>query len=149
MTGGSRFGSTWIKDLFKHPPQRLLQVLVGQQAVAMLPVEFASTQKRVPDLVFLRLRRLETVVKKEAEEMALTFNVMENDVLRPLFLQERMDGKQEEGASMLTRLLQRRFGNVPTWASEKIAKAELPSLEEWSLRFVDAKTLDEVFADPA
>ncbi|MEO5334340.1 MAG: hypothetical protein H7839_20180, partial [Magnetococcus sp. YQC-5] len=43
---------TTFKDLFKHPPQRLLQVLVGQQAVAMLPVEFASTQKRVPDLVF-------------------------------------------------------------------------------------------------
>ena len=44
---------TTFKDLFKHPPQRLLQVLTGQQAVAMLSVEFASTQKRVPDLVFL------------------------------------------------------------------------------------------------
>ncbi|MBF0400897.1 MAG: hypothetical protein HQL90_09045, partial [Magnetococcales bacterium] len=44
---------TTFKDLFKNPPQRLLQLLVGQQAVAILPVEFASTQKRVPDLVFL------------------------------------------------------------------------------------------------
>ncbi|MBF0585156.1 MAG: hypothetical protein HQL80_13115, partial [Magnetococcales bacterium] len=44
---------TTFKDLFKQPPQRLLQVLVGRQAIAMLPVEFASTQKRVPDLVFL------------------------------------------------------------------------------------------------
>ncbi len=268
---------TTFKDLFKNPPQRLLQLLVGQQAVAILPVEFASTQKRVPDLVFLmdddslfhtelhskseemdwrmlmyytfirqqypnkvliqkvlyvgearwkpqigieepnlsfryevvdirdidcremmasplleenilailcrmgdqnetireilcrisglpdkaradaltklvilsRLRRLETVVKKEAEEMALTFNVMENDVLRPLFLQERMDGEQAGESKILTRQLQRRFGNLPAWASEKIAQAESPALEEWSLRVLDATTLESVFADPS
>ena len=50
-------------------------------------------------------------------------------------------------ASILTRQLQRRFGNLPTWASEKIAKAELPSLEEWSLRILDAPTLESVLAD--
>ena len=61
----------------------------------------------------------------------------------------RQEGRLEEGASMLTRLLQRRFGNVPTWASEKIAKAELPDLEAWSLQIFDAKTLDEVFVDPS
>ncbi|MEO5348377.1 MAG: hypothetical protein H7836_01850 [Magnetococcus sp. YQC-3] len=276
---------TTFKDLFKNPPQRLLQVLVGQQAVAILPVEFASTQKRVPDLVFQmeddslfhtelhsksenmdwrmlmfytfirqqyphkvliqkvlyvgeakwkpqvgieepnlsfryevvdicdidcrelmasplleenilailcrmgdqnetireilcriselpdkaradaltrllilsRLRRLETVVKKEAEEMALTFNVMENDVLRPMFLQAQMDSKQEgeligekKGkADTLTRLLQHRFGDLPPWASQKIADAELPTLEEWTLRTLDAATLESVLADPS
>lgn len=35
------------------------------------------------------------------------------------------------------------------WASEKIAQAEPPSLEEWGLRFVDAQSLDEVFSDGA
>ena len=44
---------TTFKDLFKQPPQTLLQILIGRQAVALLPVEFASTQKRLPDLVFL------------------------------------------------------------------------------------------------
>ncbi|MBF0109504.1 MAG: DUF4351 domain-containing protein [Magnetococcales bacterium] len=56
-------------------------------------------------------------------------------------------GMQKEGASMLTRLLQRRFGAVPDWASEKITKAELPSIEEWSLRIFDAQSLDDVFSD--
>ncbi|MEO5341658.1 MAG: hypothetical protein H7837_14290, partial [Magnetococcus sp. MYC-9] len=46
-------------------------------------------------LILSRLRRLEVVVKKEAEEMALTFNVMENDVLRPMFLQAQMDSRRE------------------------------------------------------
>jgi predicted transposase YdaD len=280
---------TTLKVLFEQPPQRLLQVLLGRQAVAALPVEFASTQKRVPDLVFLmdddsishielnsrsegmawrmllyyslirqkyptrtlvqkvlyvgeqrwresagiaepdlsfryqvvdirdidcqvlmasplleenilavlcgmadqdetireilyrisklpdkaradalakllilsRLRRLEVVIKKEAEEMALTFNVMENDVLRPMFLQAQMDGKQEgrqegrqegkqEGkADTLTRQLQRRFGPLPQWAADKIATANLATLEEWSLRILDAPSLESVLVEPS
>ncbi len=56
-------------------------------------------------------------------------------------------GRQEGASMVLTRQLQRRFGDLPSWASEKIAKAESPSLEEWSLRILDAPTLDGVFAD--
>ncbi len=270
---------TTLKDLFEKPPQRLLQILIGREAVELLSVEFASTQKRLPDLVFLmkddsifhlelqgryevmewrmliyysvirqrypnrvlvqkvlyiglkewqsgsaieepnlsfhyevidirsidcrellespsleenilailcridnqkeviqeilyritelpikaradaltklvilsRLRRLETFVKEEAEEMSLTFNLMENDVFRPIIMKAQRDseqiGRHDGEAKMLTRLLQRRFGTVPDWASEKITKADLSSLEEWSLRFVDAQSLDDVFAD--
>ncbi|MBF0145096.1 MAG: hypothetical protein HQL84_12360, partial [Magnetococcales bacterium] len=44
---------TTLKDLFAAPPQRLLQLLIGRPAKELLPVEFSSTQKRHPDLVFL------------------------------------------------------------------------------------------------
>ncbi|HIJ83751.1 MAG TPA: Rpn family recombination-promoting nuclease/putative transposase [Magnetococcales bacterium] len=54
-------------------------------------------------------------------------------------------GEQIGEAKMLIRLLRRRFGILPVWAIEKITKAQQPALEEWSLRFVDAKSLDEVF----
>ncbi|MBF0461440.1 MAG: DUF2887 domain-containing protein [Magnetococcales bacterium] len=56
-------------------------------------------------------------------------------------------GEKRGESTVLTRQLQRRFGNLPTWASEKIAKAEPSALEEWSLRILDAPTLDSVFAD--
>ncbi|MBF0434050.1 MAG: Rpn family recombination-promoting nuclease/putative transposase [Magnetococcales bacterium] len=56
-------------------------------------------------------------------------------------------GRQAEGASMLTRQIQRRFGTIPEWANEKIAKADLQSLEDWSLRIFDAQSLDDVFSD--
>ncbi|MBF0108217.1 MAG: Rpn family recombination-promoting nuclease/putative transposase [Magnetococcales bacterium] len=56
-------------------------------------------------------------------------------------------GEQRGKTEMLTRQLQRRFGTVPDWAGEKIAKAERPSLEKWSLRIFDAQSLDEVFSD--
>ncbi|MEO5329750.1 MAG: DUF4351 domain-containing protein, partial [Magnetococcus sp. THC-1_WYH] len=102
-------------------------------------------------VILSRLRRLETVVKTEAEEMSLTFNLMENDVFRPIIIKAQMDSRQEGEqigeAKILTLQLQRRFGTVPEWASEKIAKAELPSIEEWSLRIFDAQSLDDVFSD--
>ncbi|MBF0440039.1 MAG: DUF4351 domain-containing protein [Magnetococcales bacterium] len=56
-------------------------------------------------------------------------------------------GRQKGEATMLTRLLQRRFGNLPVWVSEKITIADQPTLEEWSLRLFDAQSLDAVFAD--
>lgn len=46
-----RYDNT-IKDLFKTMPQHLLQQLVGKQGVALLPVEFPSTMKRIPDCLF-------------------------------------------------------------------------------------------------
>ncbi|MEO5330042.1 MAG: Rpn family recombination-promoting nuclease/putative transposase [Magnetococcus sp. THC-1_WYH] len=55
--------------------------------------------------------------------------------------------RKEGEATMLTRQLQRRFGAVPEWVNEKITKADLPTLETWVLQFVDAQSLDEVFAD--
>ena len=56
-------------------------------------------------------------------------------------------GEKKGEAKILTRQIQRRFGDLPAWASEKIAQAEPPSLEEWSLRILDASTLDGVFAE--
>ncbi|MBF0583596.1 MAG: Rpn family recombination-promoting nuclease/putative transposase [Magnetococcales bacterium] len=58
-------------------------------------------------------------------------------------------GRREEGASMLTRLLQHRFGELPAWVNQKIAEAELPTLEEWTLRVLDAPTLEGVLTDPS
>ncbi|MBF0602193.1 MAG: DUF4351 domain-containing protein [Nitrospirae bacterium] len=87
--------------------------------------------------------------------MSLTFNLMENDVFRPIIMQALMQaqvdseliGEQKGETKILMRLLQRRFGAVPGWASEKISEADLPSLEEWSLRVLDAQSLDDVFSD--
>ena len=58
-------------------------------------------------------------------------------------------GEQRGEAKMLTRQLQRRFGDLPSWASQKITEAELSTLEEWSLRILDATTIESVLADPS
>ncbi|MBF0604140.1 MAG: DUF4351 domain-containing protein [Nitrospirae bacterium] len=57
-------------------------------------------------------------------------------------------GRQEGEAKILTSMLQRRFSAIPEWASEKIAKADSDSLEAWSLRIFDARSLGDVFEEP-
>ena len=54
-------------------------------------------------------------------------------------------GERKGEAAILTRQFQHRFGDIPSWAREKIANADLPTLEAWSLRFVDAHALEDVF----
>ncbi len=61
----------------------------------------------------------------------------------------RQEGRQDEAASMLTRQLQRRFGDLPTWARQKIAEAALSTLEEWGLRILNAATIESLFSDPS
>ncbi len=116
--------------------------------ISELPIK-ARADALTKLVVLSRLRRLEMVVKTEAEEMSLTFNLMENDVFRPIIMKMQMEsqqiGEQKGEAKMLTHQLQRRFGDVPDWVNEKIAQAESPSLETWGLRILDAQSLDDVF----
>ena len=58
--------------------------------------------------------------------------------------QWRQEGRQEGQAELLTRLLERRFGSVPEEISKRIASADQTVLETWSLRLLDAQSLDDV-----
>ncbi|MEO5349929.1 MAG: Rpn family recombination-promoting nuclease/putative transposase [Magnetococcus sp. YQC-3] len=58
-------------------------------------------------------------------------------------------GEKKGEAKMLTHQMQRRFGDLPVWAREKIARAEPTELEEWGLRILDATTIESVFSDPS
>jgi len=56
------------------------------------------------------------------------------------------EGRRKGEAAMLLRQLERRFGALPGWASDRIATADSVALEEWGLRVLDARSLDDVFA---
>ena len=62
----------------------------------------------------------------------------------------RQEGRQEglqEGAHRIFRSqLRHRFGDLPAWAQEKLAAASAETIELWSLRLLDAGSLEEVFA---
>jgi hypothetical protein len=62
-------------------------------------------------------------------------------------LKGRQEGRQEGEAALLERLLARRFGPLSEAVSHRLRVATSAQLETWSLNFVDAQTLDEVFAD--
>ncbi len=58
-------------------------------------------------------------------------------------------GEKKGKATMLTSLLQHRFGTLPDWVNDKIDKAEAPALERWSFRIFAAQSWDDVFSDEA
>jgi len=96
-------------------------------------------------LVLSGLRKLEYVIEEESERMPITMDLMENRVIRDYFLR----GKREEAVNMLTRQLERRFGPLTEEAIGKVSKADLATLEEWSLRLLDSHNLEDVLAiDP-
>lgn len=69
----------------------------------------------------------------------------------PVFARlSRQEGQREgvlEGKRQVLRAqLGRRFGELPAWASERLAAAEPGALERWSLQLLDAARLEDVFA---
>lgn len=61
----------------------------------------------------------------------------------------RLEGRQEGEASLLLRQLERRFGNLDPETRQRVQSADVEELLEWGDRFVEARTLDEVFQDPS
>jgi hypothetical protein len=59
--------------------------------------------------------------------------------LGPLFLK----GKQQGELALLCRQIEKRFGHLPEWASERIAGLPTDELEELGVKIFDARTLEE------
>jgi len=57
-------------------------------------------------------------------------------------------GRQKGEAALLLRLLERRFGVLPGWAADRVLAADSGTLAEWSLRVLDAASLEEVLGGP-
>ena len=57
------------------------------------------------------------------------------------------EGTQQGASGILERLLVRKFGPLPKDIQQRIKTATATELEVWSLNFVDATTLDDVFSE--
>jgi predicted transposase YdaD len=115
------------------------------------------------------LRNLDQVLREETERMPVIVDLMENKFFAPMIRKGMAEGKAKglaeglekgiekgikkgikkgrvEGErALLLKLLSKRFGTVPEWASRRIELLGAGDLEELGVRFVDAKSLDELF----
>ena len=57
----------------------------------------------------------------------------------------RQEGEQRGEAKLLKRQLTHRFGDLPTWAEERLTQASTDQLEQWAEKILDAQTLQEIF----
>jgi hypothetical protein len=100
-------------------------------------------------LVLAGLRKLGDDIRSEVEHMPLLDDIMDHEVLGPL-IRDGMEkglekGKLEEGTLILRRLIAKRFGPLPSWAEERLAKLTLSQLEDLSLRVLDAQSMTDMF----
>jgi len=56
-------------------------------------------------------------------------------------------GKQEGERQLVMRLLERRFGKLPTAVKKRLGHATLSELEQWSVRLLDAHSLEDIFKE--
>jgi len=59
----------------------------------------------------------------------------------------RQEGRREGEAALLLRQLERRFGDLPPWARDRVLAANTAVLDEWGLLILDAKHLEEVVGE--
>lgn len=107
-------------------------------------------------LIVAGLRRLEDVVEEEARKMPILDDILDHKVLGREFkrgLEEgRLEGRdegREEGVregeiAILRRLIEKRFGTLPQWASERLAGRSAAELEQLSERLLDASTIEDL-----
>ncbi|MBV8805022.1 MAG: DUF4351 domain-containing protein [Sinobacteraceae bacterium] len=58
----------------------------------------------------------------------------------------KAQGRAEGEANALLRLLEERFGTIPTHATQRIFAADVASIQEWFKRAIHASDIDSVFA---
>jgi hypothetical protein len=92
------------------------------------------------------LRKLGDAVRAEVKHMPILNDIMDHDLLGPTFREGEQKGLQQGELTMLRRLLEKRFGAVPAWMDEHLAKLSTTELEEISLRLFDTKSIDELFS---
>jgi hypothetical protein len=57
----------------------------------------------------------------------------------------RREGLREGEQKILLRQLNKRFGDLPRWAQQRLRKAQPEQLERWGEAMLDAKKLEAVF----
>ena len=91
-------------------------------------------------MILAGLRHLSRTVEQETRKMPIDLDIREHEVLGPMFIAARQEGE----LTILRRLIEKRFGTLPGWASEKLSALPASELEDLSERVLDAKSVEEL-----
>jgi ribulose-5-phosphate 4-epimerase/fuculose-1-phosphate aldolase len=135
------------EDLAEHLARRAAEIralLAGEHGEVLWGVLMDYTWHVNPYVDREQLaRRLRPLVGQEVEDAMMTYA---EKLKQEGHDQGHREGQQEGQCKMLLRQLTRRFGVLPEAVEKRIARAEAAELQDWALRVLDARSLDEVFA---
>ena len=87
-------------------------------------------------LILAGLRHLEETVEQEARKMPILNDILDHKVLGREFKKGEL--------KVLRRLLEKRFGAMPTWAEERLETLSATELEDLSERLLDAPSIEDL-----
>ena len=122
--------------------RRILEKLAG------LPREEAAFYGQAL-LVLAGLRGLAKVAEEETQQMLSIGELLaENEVLGPAYrrgLEEgREEGREKGERTLLRRLIEQRFGLLPSWAEQQFAARSREDMAKLADRLLQAATLDDL-----
>jgi hypothetical protein len=107
------------------------------------------------------LRSLGGFIKEESQNMPILTDIMDHDLFGPLIRQGiatgrveglaegrvegRAEGRVEGERALFQKQVTRRFGTLPEWVSQRISQLAAGELEDFGVRLLDAKSLEELF----
>lgn len=87
-------------------------------------------------LIVSELRDLGELVEEEAKKMPILNDILEHKVLGREYKRGEL--------AVVRRLIEKRFGSMPSWAEERLAGLSPSQLEDLSVRVSDATTLEDL-----
>jgi predicted transposase YdaD len=145
----------------RHAVRRILEKISGSGP------EYRA--KALQELTILAgLRSLGNFVKEESQRMPILTDIMDHDLLGPVMregiakgmatgrvegmaagrVEGERTGRVEGERAFFLKLIAKRFGPVPGWVSERIELLGNEELENLGVRFLDVRTLEELFGAP-
>jgi len=97
-------------------------------------------------MILAGLRSLRNTILTEVKTMPILDSMLDHNIIGPAIRQGLEQGFLQGQLDILRRQIGKRFGTLPAWVDERLGKLSTTELEDLSLRFVDAKSLDELFA---
>jgi len=98
--------------------------------------QLKGEEQRTAARIFVILAGIIGIAKTVVRRLKM-IDVMENEVLGPAVLKGE--------ATIVARLLEKRFGALPEWVAEKLGSAKEAELLTWADRVLSARTLNDVF----
>ena len=128
-----------IALLTRIADQRKAVRLVVRRIKGLRRNERQSALDRLVILAGLR-KMLGTMVEEEVKKVPILNDILEHEILG----REYKKGRQEGELAILRRQIEKRFGSVPKWVEQRLAKLSAKELEELSVRMLDAKSLENL-----
>jgi hypothetical protein len=88
------------------------------------------------------MRGVGRLFQQETKKMPVDMDIMEHEILGPVIRKSMKDGALD----LLRPMIEKRFGNLPTWVEQRLTDSSQSQLQDLALKFVDAKSLEELFA---